>query len=178
MERIIKKGENIYIRLPKYEEIAYISKLWSDVDTTGEVGGPFFLPEDKVSSWFQKMVHPTDGRNFYCLIFNNKDEPVGEVSFHRFDDLTKTAELNIKIESKHRGKGYAKEALFLLLDYYFNEFGGEIMIDPVLLSNKKAQKMLLSFGFEYDPSNKEVFLLKITKDMFNKIKDGLSHTLT
>ncbi|MGI1690400.1 GNAT family N-acetyltransferase [Thermoanaerobacter uzonensis] len=176
MKRITKKGKNIYIRPPKYEETAYINKLWSDVDTTGEVGGPFFLPEEKVSSWFQKMVDPTDGHNFYCLIFNNKDEPVGEVSFHRFDDSTKTAELNIKIERIHRGKGYAKEALFLLLDYYFNEFGGEIMIDPVLLSNKKAQKMLLSFGFEHDPSNKEVFLLKMTKDMFNKIKDGILHT--
>lgn len=30
--------------------------------------------------------------------------------------------------------------------------------------------MLLSFGFEHDPSNTEVFLLKITKEQFNEIK--------
>lgn len=163
-------GDNTYIRPPKYEEIAYINKLWSDKDTTSEIGGPYYLSEEKALSWFHKMVEPTDGKNFYCLIFNKNNEPVGEVSFHRFDDQTKTAELNIKIESIHRGKGYSKEPLFLLLDYFFNEFGGEIMIDPVLLSNERGQKALLSFGFEHDQSITECYLLKMTKEMFNNIK--------
>ncbi len=163
---IIIQGDNLYIRPPKYEEIAYINKLWSDIDTTAEIGGPYFLSEEKALPWFRKMVEPTDGKNFYCLIFTNEHKPVGEVSFHRYDNQTKTAELNIKVESIHRGKGYSKEALYLILDYYFNQFGGEIMVDPLLLSNKRGQNMLLSFGFEHDPSDSEVFLLKMTKDRF------------
>jgi len=101
MEKNIINGDKTYIRPPKYEEIEYINKLWSDLDTTGEIGGPYYLSEEKALSWFQKMVEPTDGKNFYCLIFNKSNELVGEVSFHRYDDQTKTAELNIKIESIH-----------------------------------------------------------------------------
>lgn len=160
------KGEKVYIRRPKYEEISYINRLWSDEETTGELGGPFSLTAEKAKTWYPKMVNPTDGKNFYCLIFNNHNEPVGEVSFHRYDTKTKTAELNIKIESIYRGNGYSTEALYLLLNYYFFEFGGETMNDPVLLENKRGQHFLLKFGFDHIESEKDVFLLRMTKDKF------------
>ncbi|OEF99001.1 hypothetical protein BHF71_09945 [Vulcanibacillus modesticaldus] len=167
------KGKKVYIRRPKYDGISYINKLWSDEETTSELGGPFSLTEEKAKTWYPKMVNPTDGKNFYCLIFNYNNEPVGEVSFHRYNSKTKTAELNIKIEGKHRGNGYSKEALQLILNYFFFEFGGEIMIDPVLLENKRGQQLLLNFGFERDESEKDIFLLRMSKERFIKLINGI-----
>ncbi len=47
------------------------------------------------------------------------------------------------------------------------------MEDGLLLNNKKGQNALLSFGFEHDPSDKEVFLLRITKERFIQIKKAI-----
>ncbi|MBU5437145.1 GNAT family N-acetyltransferase [Tissierella sp. MSJ-40] len=114
------------------------------------------------------MVQPTDGKNFYCLVYSLEDEPVGEVSFHRYNEITKTAEFNVKILSKYRGRGYAKEATILLLDYYFNEFFGEVMLDSIAISNNNGQKTLLNIGFEHRSSTDGVSLVSIDKEKYNE----------
>ena len=80
-----------------------------------------------------------------------------------------TAELNIKIASTERGKGYAREALFLFLDYFFNHFGGRVLIDDIALDNYAGQRALLRFGFEHIPSEKEVFRLRMTREQYNNL---------
>lgn len=169
MEAKLIKGRSIYIRPPRYDEVHYINKLWSDINTTGEIGGPFYLSEEKARIWFPKMVNPTDKKNYYCLIYDINDIPVGEVSFHRFDCKTKTAELNVKIESLHRGKGYSKEAVYLLLKYFFDELGGEEIFDNILNRNRKGQNALRSFGFELVSMDDDVSLFKMTKESFIKL---------
>ena len=166
MEAKILKGENVYIRSPKHNEITYINQLWSDIETTGEIGGPYYLSKEKAEKWYPKMVNPTDGRNFYCLIFTTENIPIGEVSFHRYDDKAKSAELNIKVESSYRGKGYSKEALYLFLKYYFLEFGGEEIFDNVFNNNPKGQKALLSFGFELISMDDDNSFFRMTKKDF------------
>ncbi len=47
---------------------------------------------------------------------------------------------------KYRGYGYAKETVYLILDYYFNEFGGEVMFDEVM--NETGIHVLTSYIFE------------------------------
>lgn len=110
------------------------------------------------------MVKPGDGKNFYCLIYTKENEPVGEVSFHRFDEKKKSAELNIKVQYKFRGKGYAKEALRLLLDYYFNEYGGQVITDDV--TNANGQEALKKFGFEIISKSEDRIVFKMTKERF------------
>lgn len=163
-------GKKVYLRPPTYKELVYIKWLWSDPDTMKEVGGPIELSDDEADKWYSRMINPGNDRNFYCLIFNRKDEPVGEVSFHRYNHNTKAAEFNIKIAHKHRGEGYSFEAIHLILKYYFYEFGGEIMKDRVALENIAGQKILEKFGFEHD-SNAEkegAYVLKITKEQFER----------
>ncbi|MCB5239897.1 GNAT family N-acetyltransferase [Niallia circulans] len=99
-------GKNIYIKQPEWKELAFVE-------------------------WYRRMVQPTDKRNLYYLIYTYEDIPVGEVSFQRFDKEKGLAELNVKIAYKYRKKGYAKEAISLLLNYYFYEFNGEVMVDRV-----------------------------------------------
>ena len=98
-----------------------------------------------------------------------KDEPFGEVNFSRYNERTKTADFNIKIEYTHRRNGYSKEAINLLLDYYFNEYGGLIMSDDISIINLKAQQVFIKYGFEHVLSNERVFLVRLTKSKFNKL---------
>lgn len=44
------------------------------------------------------MVLPTDGRNYYSLVYNYDNQPIGEASFHGYDASTQMAKLNVKIK--------------------------------------------------------------------------------
>ena len=109
-----------------------------------------------------------DGCNVYCLVYNENQRPVGEISFHCYDENEKSASFNIKIQARYRGKGYAKATMDLMLDYYFNEFGGEVMIDEVI--NERGIRVLMSYGFEKVDKTEVGILLRLTKDKFNQIK--------
>ncbi len=102
------------------------------------------------------------------MVYNENQRPVGEISFHCYDENEKSALFNIKIQARYRGKGYAKATMDLMLDYYFNEFGGEVMIDEVI--NERGIRVLMSYGFEKVDKTEVGILLRLTKDKFNQIQ--------
>ncbi len=165
----LRKGKLAYIRQPKLDEFKYIAELWADYETMKDVGGNIVFEQSRWNSWYEKMIEPGDGKNFYCLIFNRNNKPVGEVSFHRYNRETGSAELNIKVQHEHRSKGYGKEAVLMLLDYFYNEFGGEEIRDAIAINNKNGQNMLMQMGFEHNFSDNEVFMVKMTKEKYNSI---------
>ena len=160
------KADILTLRTPRLEEMPYIQKLWADPMTMAEVGGPIHLSEEQAQKWYARMITPGSEKNGYFLIFNQNDQPVGEISFHRYDPTSGTAEFNIKIEHCHRGKGYAGKAVPLLLRYFFFDFGGKVMCDPVAFDNQPGKKALIKLGFRQDASRPDVCLLKMTKDEF------------
>ncbi|MEG2289022.1 MAG: GNAT family N-acetyltransferase [Clostridium sp.] len=166
------KGDLVYIKEPEYEELDYVEKLWGDVKTTGEIGGPFKLKDR--DGFFERMVSPGDGLNKYFLIYNKSSLPVGEISFRKSNIDYKKATFNVKLEWQHRGNGYAKEALDLILDYYFNQYGGEVMEDDIAINNINAQKIFLKYGFEHVTNNEDIFLVRMTKEKFNIIKSEMN----
>jgi 8-oxo-dGTP pyrophosphatase MutT (NUDIX family)/RimJ/RimL family protein N-acetyltransferase len=159
-----RKGNLVYIKQPDFQELDYTAELWSDEETMRDVGGVIPFPLERRETWYRKMVNPTDGKNFYCLIYTLDDVPVGEVSFHRFDDKEGKADFNIKVQSMYRGKGYAKEAIQLLLGYYFYNFGGQVIYDNV--ANANGQKVLHNFGFEVVSKTGSEVLFIMTKERF------------
>lgn len=159
-----RRGNLVYIKQPNFDELDYVAKLWLDEETMVDVGGVVAFPAEKRETWYRRMVNPTDGKNFYCLIYTLDGIPVGEVSFHRFDEEEKKADFNIKIQSKYRGKGYGKEAIGLILSYYFYDFGGQVIYDDVI--NEKGQRALNSFGFEIVSKTDNEVLYKMTKEGF------------
>lgn len=162
-----KEGNLVYLKQPEFNELSYVEELWADEGTMIDVGGIVPFPEERRKEWYSKMVYPTDGKNFYCLIYNFENQPVGEVSFHRYDEKNKTADFNIKIQSKHRGNGYAKEAMKLILEYYFTEFGGQVMRDAVM--NINGQQALSKFGFDIESKSDNIIVFKLTKEKFMDI---------
>jgi pyruvate,water dikinase len=164
------QGGRNYLKPPRLEDLEYIRALWADPKTMEAVGGPVVLDEEKARKWFERMVDPGSPHDRYYLICDCKGSPVGEASFHRYDPAAKTAELNIKIEAKHRYRGHGPEALKLLLDYFFGEFGGEVMLDPVRPENRNGRRALIRAGFEQDRSRSDVCLLRLTRERFQRLK--------
>jgi hypothetical protein len=55
-----------------------------------------------------------------------------------------------------------------LLDYYFNEFFGEVILDSIAINNSNGQKTLLSMGFKHISTTDDVFLVSIDKEKYKK----------
>lgn len=159
-----RDGKKVYIKRPSMQELEYTQKLWGDLETMADVGRVVDFPEYKWESFYKKMISPTDGRNFYCLIYNYDDCPIGEVGFHGYDSATKTARLNIRVEHKFRSNGYGMEALRMILDYFFNEFGGNYIVETV--SEDKDKAILEREGFKFINKNKQESIYRISKDEF------------
>ena len=142
----MREGKRIYIKQPILEELEFVASLWSDEETMKDIGGVFSFPRSKWEGFYKKMVYPSDGKNFYCLVYLNDGSPIGEVSFHGYDSATKVARFNIKILSKYRNQGFGEEAVKLLLEYFFIEFGGEIIMDSISTEAgvRLAEKMKFS----------------------------------
>ena len=169
MITITHEHSNIFLKQPKMDELDYVAWLWSDENTMESVGGPRILTVEQRADWYKRMVIPGDGQNFYCLIYTNENEKVGEVSFHQFNEAAGTAHLNVKIAGQHRGKGYGRQAVLLILDYYFNMFGGRRMLDNVNIENDAAQILLEKCGFEKLEENNEAILFSLSKDRFDML---------
>jgi RimJ/RimL family protein N-acetyltransferase len=159
----------VHIRPPTWDEMEYIRWLWSDPETMEPVGGPVLMTEEQARSWYARKVEPGSPVDCYQLILNEENLPVGEVGFHHLDLQTMTASFNIKVAAAERGKGYAREAMLLFLDYYFHELGGQTMVDDVALDNSVGQEALLRFGFEHDPVPEKVFRLRMTRQRYMSI---------
>ena len=161
----VLQGERVSLRPPRFEELSFIRALWADPETMAPVGGPRSLPEARGQAWFASMVDPGDSTNCYCLIFNQEDIPVGEISFHRWDQLERSARLNIRVLATHRGCGYGKDALRTFLAWFFGPAGGRTMTDNVSLDNEGGQRLLQSLGFEQDTDFSDVCMLVMTRQM-------------
>lgn len=159
-----RNGKHVYIKQPEYDDLEFVSKLWADEETMKDIGGVFDFPESKWEMFYKKMVYPTDGKNFYCIVYTINDEAIGEVSFHGYDLVTKIARCNVKIHYKYRNKGYGEEALKLLLEYFFLDFGGGMIIDSV--PTESAIKIAKNLGFKEIGQYKDGMKMKITSDDF------------
>lgn len=57
----------------------------------------------------------------YFIIENLLGDVVGNINVHSCSMVDGTFEYGLGIRPKHRGSGYAKDAIKLVLDFYFNE---------------------------------------------------------
>lgn len=158
----------IRLKTPQPDDLTFIRRLWGNPATMQAVGGAFQLTDDQAARWFERMVNPGRATDLYQLVLNEPGDAVGEISFHRFDTLSRRAELNVKIATWARGKGYGTDAVRQLLPVFF-EFGGRELTDDVAPKNEGGRRLLEKLGFEHDPTVKDVYRLRITQGRFKSL---------
>ncbi len=81
------------------------------------------------------------------FIIEADDEPVGMATLYDF--RKDGCELGIKIGSKDlRGRGYASEAVNLLVDYVFDDLGLNVVRGSTLAHNHRMQRVFEKCGFK------------------------------
>ncbi len=162
-------GSVIKLVAPTKGDWQLVKVIWEDPETMEDVGGIQPLSEKRYYQWYQKMfVLDKDKNKYFLILHEDTNQCIGEVSFHKYDKEEKKARLNIKIKSNCRNYGFGKQALDLLLHYYFNEFNGVIMEDIIDIKNQNGYRMLKKYGFKEIRRDKEEILLEMRKDEYEK----------
>ncbi len=159
----------VSLKIPQWEDMDFIRRMWADPETMAPVGGPVRLNDEEAARWYAAKIAPGGQQDRYRLILDPNGKPIGEISYHRMDLGAMTAEFNIKVLHSERRRGYGRAAMIMFLDEFFNQIGGQVMNDDLALENRAGQQALLEFGFKHVPAEEKVFRMRLTKSGFNAL---------
>ncbi len=102
-----------------------------------------------VQAWAEEQSkRKLDNDRFHWVIEIDDKTPVGTISTHDCNPRCGTFSYGIDIEEAHRGKGYAGEAIWLVLRYYFEELRYQKVTATVDASNTASLRLHEKLGFQ------------------------------
>jgi RimJ/RimL family protein N-acetyltransferase len=87
---------------------------------------------------------------FHWMIENEKGETVGSINTHHCSPRDGTFEYALDIDPGQRGRGYAGEAILLVLRYYFDELRYQKVNVPVHADNAASIRLHEKLGFQLE----------------------------
>lgn len=112
-----------------------------------------YLPKsaEATRAWANRTAtREPDGDNYFFEIENRAGDLVGSISTHFCSPRNGTLEYGIAIRDAHKRKGYAGEAIRLLLRYYFLELRYQKAIAWVYSFNVPSIRLHESLGFQQE----------------------------
>lgn len=144
-------NKRVYLRALEPEDYKTSIKWRKDDEIWGMLGGPkYFVSEAFEKNWVEKTIFDSkDIKLAICLKEN--DQYIGNVYMTDINMINRSCHSHILIgEHDFWGKGYAKEALMLAIDYMFNERNIYRIQANVLESNVASLKMHEKCGYKVD----------------------------
>ncbi|RPI29658.1 MAG: N-acetyltransferase [Chloroflexota bacterium] len=113
----------------------------------------YFIPFPRSPEASQKwaaeaaMAKPV-GDEFCFVIETLEGEPVGTINTHHCDARSGTFQYGLGIHRDHWRKGYAREAIYLVLRYFFSELRYQKVNAPVYAFNQASIQLHERLGFK------------------------------
>ncbi len=85
---------------------------------------------------------------FHWIIENMAGVPVGSIDTHHCNPRAGTFSYGIDIIPEHQRRGYAREAILLVLKYYFEELRYQKVTVPVHGDNEASMRLHEKMGFQ------------------------------
>ncbi len=112
---------------------------------------PFPRSTERAKQWAADaaMAEPKDD-NFRFVIENLQGEVVGSLNAHGCNRRNGTFEYGTALGRQHRRKGYAREAIQIVLSYFFRELRYQKANVLIYAFNETSLKLHESLGFQYE----------------------------
>jgi RimJ/RimL family protein N-acetyltransferase len=98
----------------------------------------------------QQSQREPDNDNFHFQVETLAGELVGSVNAHDCDRRTGTFEIGIATRPEHQRKGYASQAVALLLRYYFHELRYQKVTAHIDDRNEPSLQLFQRLGFQLE----------------------------
>ncbi len=145
-------GENVILRAVEPEDAENLYLWENDMSQwhLSNTKAPFsrYIMEQYVENAQQDIYAARQLRLMVETNLKNGDTAtVGCVDLFDFDPANRRAGIGILIAEDHRGKGYGKEALELMIDYSFNTLNLHQLFCNILENNEQSLNIFKSAGF-------------------------------
>ncbi len=147
---MIIQGEKIILRAVEAEDNPMLLSLINDPDTEMMLGGSSWpVSEHEQLKWFEQLEQSKN--TLRCIIaLPQNAAALGTVILSDIDQKNGTAHIHIKMAKEGRGKGYAAEAVNLLVRYAFNELRLHCIYANILAYNDASVRLFEKCGFKRD----------------------------
>jgi RimJ/RimL family protein N-acetyltransferase len=146
----IWQGEKVRLRAVEPEDWETLF-AWNEDTESARLS--YFIPFTPSKEQMRKRAaemaaaQPKDDA-YRWMIENLEGEVVGTLNTHSTDRRNGVFEHGIAITREHWGKGYAAEALRLVLSYYFHELGYQKVNAHIYAYNHNSLRLHEKFGFQ------------------------------
>lgn len=110
---------------------------------------PFPQSREAVRLWVERLAtQEPQGEAFHFAVENLAGELVGSIATHDCDRRNGTLSYGLNIRPEHRRRGYAAEAIIILLRYYFQELRYQKATVQVYSFNEASIRLHEKLGFQ------------------------------
>ncbi len=157
-------GKKIILRAPEPSDIDFLygwendRSIWH-VSNTNAPYSRFAIEQYVMNA--QLDIYSTRQLRFMIEISGRTDEKsiIGTIDLYDFEPAHRRAGVGVLIINKERGKGYASEALELLIDYAFNTLNLHQLFCHITASNIISLNLFAKHHFEIIGLKKEWLLI-------------------
>ena len=145
----IWEGEHVRLRAPEPADGELLARWERDSDARrngGMVRVPLGLPRWTAVAT-EQATKSADTDDVMLIIETLAGETAGRIDVMRSDPRNGVFDYGIGLERSYWGKGYAADALTILLRYYFGERRYEKVNGLVFAYNERSRRFHESFGF-------------------------------
>lgn len=173
---ITLKGENIYLRALEPEDLDFVHEVEND-ESIWEISNtqtPYsrFLIKQYIENAHKDIY---EVKQLRLVISSYEGKALGMIDLFDFDFKSSRAGVGILVkDTEDRRKGYASEALGLLISYCFNHLNMHQLYCNISEENEKSIKLFKNHGFELvglkkdwnysNNSYKNEYLFQLIKD--------------
>ena len=145
------QGKRIYLGTLEKENC---KKLWEEFEYDFEniteqlnIGHSI----EKSDEWFDQIKKEQGNSHIRLGIFLNNGTIIGDIALQDIDTKNRSCSIGMGLSKlEYRNKGYGKEAVKLILEYGFDNYGLERVSSNTLEINIPAQKSLEKMGFKLE----------------------------
>lgn len=147
--RSIWQGTRVRLRAVEPADWEYFF-AWSDDDVTARRSSEIGFPQSReaVKQWTEKVATAKPEHDHYRWIIENLEgQAVGTILTHSCDRRVGSFMYGLVIAAEHHRRGYARDAVQLVLRYFFEELNYQKVTVDVYDYNLVSQRFHESLGF-------------------------------
>ncbi len=174
-------GQKIRLRGIEPEDYEFFYHWNQDTETARRIAWLWFpTSKENVKEWAKnESLKKGENDEYFFVIETLAGEPVGSINANMISKIDGSFRYGIGIIEKVRRKGFAKEAISIFLNYYFNELRFNKVNAAVYDFNEDSIRLHEKMGFELEGRLRQIkysqgrywdiLLYGMTRDEFNAL---------
>lgn len=156
-------NKHIFLRPVEMADLPYLLK-WENDPKNWEVSGTTapFTEEEMIDFIVEQAYFLASGQLRLMICLNKKATPIGAIDLFDINIEDKSAGVGILIqEKKHRGKGFAKEALSTLKEFSRDELKLKQLTCSIHKTNQSSIALFTKLNFKKTVSKQNVHFYEL-----------------